>query len=533
MYIDVVPNRNSPPAVLLRESVRQGSKVRKLTVANLSSWSPARIQALRRLLRGEFDHLANTDPVQGPVFGLLFTLKQIADQIGLTAALGNSRLGKLALFLVLARLGHQGSRLSAVRWASDHAVAEVLGLENFDEEDLYAALDELSQRQEKIELQLYALYRQRRGSPPHLFLYDVTSSYLEGEQNFYGAYGYNRDGKRNKLQIVIGLLADEQGEPLAVRVFAGNTSDPVTVTEQIQIVREQFGVQELIFVGDRGMVKSKGQQALEKAGSYYITALTDPQIRRLLAEAILQLDLFSEQICEVESGERRYVLRKNPEEAARQRHRLEDKLDKLEIKLQQRNQQVSQSKRCEPQAGLRHLQAWIVRYKLTPLVQVRLQERTLVLDKQAVALEQELELAGCYVVVSDIPQEKMKGQQLHDGYMALQKVERDFRTLKTGLLEVRPVFVRKQSRTRGHVLACMLALKLTREMERRLQTVFGTTAHDPHTVTLPDALAALGRLCLLHYTVDEKTTATRLPQPNQRQKEILQALGVSILGGKM
>jgi transposase len=455
MYIATVPNRGSPPAILLRESFRQHGKVNSRTLANISSWPRARIDALRRLLRGELDTATAPDPTLGPVFGLLFALKQLADALGLTAAFGKSRLAKLALFLVLARVAHQGSCLSAVRWAEDHAVREVLDLESFDENDLYAALDDLRARQHKIEQALYRRYLERRGSPPTLFLYDVTSSYLEGEHNALGEFGYNRDGKRGKLQIVIGLLADNEGEPLATRVFAGNIGDPATVAEQIKIVKEQFGVEELVFVGDRGMVKSKGKQALEEAGL-------------------------------------RHVPRKNEAEAARQRHRLDDKLAKLTQKMEQRNQQVKESTRCKPEAGQRQMQAWIARYKLTGLVDVGLEDRALVLERKQAA------------------------------------VERDFRQMKTGLLEVRPVFVRKESRTRGHVFCCMLALKISREMERRLQAVFGTADADPHAITPADAITALSRLCLLEYQVDAKTTVTRLPKPDARQKQILEALQVHL-----
>jgi len=528
MYVATIPNRSSPPAILLRQSFRQNGKVKNRTLANLSAWPPERIQALRRLLRGELDHVDATTPTNGPVFALLFVLKQIADALGLTAALSNNRLAKLALFLVLARVAHQGSRLSAVRWARDHAVAEVLGLGPFDEDDLYAALDDLCTRQEVIEKILYQRYLADRSAPPTLFLYDITSSYLEGEHNELGDFGYNRDGKRGKLQIVIGLLTDGEGEPLAVRVFAGNTGDPATVAQQIQIVKEQFGVEELVFVGDRGMVKSKGKQALKEAGLRYISALTDPQIRRLLGEGTLQMGLFSEEICEVEADGLRYLLRQNEAEAERERHRLQDKLAKLEKKIQQRNEQVKASTRCQPEAGPRRLAPWVSRHKLTGLVEVRLEGRAIVLQRNESAIERALELAGCYVVVSDVPKERMSSQAVHDSYVGLQKVERDFRTLKTGLLEVRPVFVRKESRTRGHVFSCMLALKLVRELERRLQAVFGTTDTDPHAVTLPDALAALSRLCLLHYEVEGKIVATGLPKPDARQREILQALGVSL-----
>ena len=356
----------------------------------------------------------------------------------------------------------------------------------------------------------------------------MTSSYLEGEQNALGEFGYNRDGKKGKLQIVLGLLTDAEGEPLAARVFAGNTADPVTVVDQIQILQEQFQVQEFIFVGDRGMVKSKGITALHEAHLRYITALTDPQIRRLLGQKVLQLELFNEQVCEVEDQGVRYILRKNPSEAERERHRMEDKFEKLGRKIAARNEEVQNKPRCQPEAGQRKLQAWAERHKLTGLVGWKLEGRRLVWERQEKAIERALELAGCYVVTTDVLKQNMGAQEVHDSYVSLQKVERDFRALKTGLLEVRPVFVRKESRTRGHVFCCLLALKLSREMERRLREKFGTTDSNPHAITLPDALKALGSLCLLQYKIDEKTTVTKLPQPRANQQQILAALGVSL-----
>jgi len=528
MYIATIPNRKSPPAILLREAYREKGKVKNRTLANLSEWNPARIEALRRALRGEFDHSALSEPTLGPIFGLLYTLKQIANTLGIIAALGNTVFGKLPLFLVLARLAHQGSRLSATRWAQEQAVNEVLGLTSFDEDDLYAALDDLCARQEKIELALYRLYQRRRGGqPPRLFLYDVTSSYLEGACNELGEFGYNRDGKKGKLQIVICLL-DAEGEPLAVRVFEGNTADPTTVVDQIKITKEQFRVQELVFVGDRGMVKSKGKQTLKQAHLHYITALTDPQIRRLLHTGTVQLRRFHEQICEVESAGVRYVLRKNEAEASREQHRLQDKFEKLESKIAARNEETKSKLRSQPEAGQRKLQAWVERHKLTGLVELKLDGRALVLERQQAAIETSLELAGCYVVTTNVLQTNMTAQEVHDSYIGLQKVERDFRAMKTGLLEVRPVFVRKKSRTRGHVFCCMLALKLSREMERRLRAAFGTTDSNPHAITLPDALASLSHLSLLQYQVDEKTTVTKRPQPSESQKQILKALAVTL-----
>ena len=530
MYIDVVPNRNSPPAVLLRESFREGKKIRKRTLANLSHLDPVRVEALRRALRGDFDHLRDTQAVSGAYFGLLYTLHQLAQQLGLVRSLGNSRSGKLQLFLVLARLAHGGSRLSAVRWAQQQAVEEVLGLGAFDEDDLYAALDQLAARQEEIEQRLYGDYVARRGQAPLLFLYDVTSSYLEGQHNELAAYGYNRDGKRGKLQIVVGLLTDPQGEPLAVRVFSGNSQDVTTVGEQVEILKECFGVQQVVLVGDRGMLKAHGKQALGEVGLRYITALTDPQIRKLLKEGTLQMGLFEEQICEVEAEGHRYILRKNEAEARRLIHRLEDKLAQLQAGVQARNEKVRESRRCQPQAGLRKAQEWIDRYRLSSFVTVRLEGRFLQLEVDDEGCQQALLLAGCYVIETDVPASWLQAQQVHDSYRNLAEVERDFRALKSHLLELRPIFVRKQSRTRGHVFSCMLALKISREMRNRLVAHFGTTDDDPHGVTLEDAFEALNRLTLDLYPVENDILIPRLPRPDPHQTRILEALQVYLPG---
>src|SRR5215475_276736 len=528
MYIDVVPNRHSPPAILLRESVRDGPTIRKRTLANLSQWDPVRVEALRRALRGECDHLPLGAPTCGPVFGTLYALKHVADDLGLTRALGHSRSGKLALFLTLARVAHQGSRLSAVRWAQQHAVSEVLGLSGFDEDDLYATLEELTQRQERLEQRLYRRYVDRRGSPPVLLLYDVTSSYLEGEQNELATYGYNRDGKRGKKQIVIGLLTDEAGEPLAVRVFEGNTADPMTVPTQITLLTQRFGIAEVVFVGDGGMVRSKGKAALTAERIHYLTALTEPQIRRLLKRDVLQLELFAEQVCEVQADGKRYILRKNVAEARKAQYRLQDKLTTLQTLVAVRNAKVATSPRCQPEAGLRGLQAWVTRHKLRHIVTLRLNDRQILCTIDAVAQEQALQLAGCYVLETDVPADRLDTPTAHDRYKDLAHVEQDFRLLKTGLLEVRPVFVRKDTRTRGHVFVCMLALKLCRELRHRLATAFGTTKDDPHGGTLQDALDTLHRLCLLTYPLNDAHSITRLPRPDDQQTRILQALQVAL-----
>jgi hypothetical protein len=283
MYIDVVPNRQSPPAMLLRESYREHGKVKKRTLANLSKLPREVVERIRQAV-------AVKETVCGAIYGLLFVLNELAHECGLHDALGGSRRAKLVLFLVLARIGHQGSRLSAVRWALDHAVQAALGLSAFDEDDLYEALDWAASQQHAIEDRLYQDAVRRTGQTPALMLYDVTSSYLEGEQNELGAYGYNRDGKKGKKQIVIGLLTAKDGEPLSVEVFEGNTTDPQTVGSQVEKLTQRFHVKEVVLVGDRGMIKAQGKEFLNQAHLKYITALTDPQIRKLIKQDVLQPD---------------------------------------------------------------------------------------------------------------------------------------------------------------------------------------------------------------------------------------------------
>ncbi len=527
MYIATVPNRTSPPAILLRESYRAGGKVKTRTLANLTSWPPARVDALKRCLRGDFDGTEDeAGPVSDRIFGVLFALKAVAQRVGVVSALGPKRVAKLALFLVLARVAHQGSRLSAVRWATDHAVAEVLGLPAFDENDLYEALDWLGTQQEAIEKKLYRASVQRTGQPPVLVLYDVTSSYFEGEKNELAAYGYNRDGKKHKKQIVIGLLTGPDGEPLAVTVFKGNTADPRTVAEQIERIKTQFKITDVVCVGDRGMVKAAGKAALTEQGLKYLTALTDPQIRTLLKKDVLQLNLFDETIQEVEDGSRRLILRRNEALRHTVATRRQDKVATLQQKVAARNAFVQTAKRATPAAGQRQLTQWAKKHKLSAFTTLALQGTQLVVEIDEAKQAEAALLDGCSVLETDVARDTMDAATVDARYRDLQRVERDFRTMKTGLLELRPIFVRKESRTRGHVFAAMLALKVAREGERGLKEAFGTTEQSAQALTLQDALGALSRLCFQRHAIGGQEVL-QLARPDARQATIFAALGIT------
>ena len=525
MYIARVPNRSSPPAILLRESYREHGKVKSRTLANLSSWSSERVEALRRALKGEYDGQGGEGPFCDRCFGVLFVLKAIAERLGLIKAFKGSAFAKLALFLVLARVAHQGSRLSAVRWAKDHAVEEVLGLSAFDENDLYGTLDWLAEHQASIEQELYRSYVREVGKPPVLVLYDVTSAYLEGGCNELGEYGYNRDGKKGKKQIVIGLLTADDGEPLAVRVFKGNTSDPSTVAEQITTLKESFGIEEVVFVGDRGMIKKKGKAALSGVGFRYISALTDPQIRKLLRTHILQPDLFDSEIQELEWDAKRLVVRRNEAIRKKERHRRESKLERLQQLIAERNDFVRQSKRADPKAGLRKLSSWAKRHKIASFLTLTLEGRELKLSIDETLKAEAALLDGCYVLETDVAKEQMDTETVDARYRDLQKVERDFRNMKTAMLEVRPIFLRNANRTCAHVFVAMLALKILRVISTALNQTFGTTDVDPESITVDDALGSLSRLCFHRYVCGD-VQVLHLPKLDERQKAIFAALGI-------
>ena len=495
------------------------------TLANLSKLPPDLIGLIERHCKGQPPLPENPSPSPsgsgasadihlGPCYGVLAALDGLAREIGLVQAVGEqTRLERLALFLIYARLAHQGSRLSAARWSEDHAVKEILQVNSFDEDDLYAALEDLEQRQASIEAVLAA----KAAAPPAraIYLYDVTSAYFEGLKNELADFGYNRDGKKGKKQLVAGLLTDGNGEPISIQLYRGNTGDPPTFLDAVEKLKVRFGAQEVALVGDRGMIKRLGKAALGEAKFCYVTALTNPQIRALLAKKRLQLELFEDQPAEVELGGKRYVLRCNPRTQARERARRADQWARVQAKITARNLAVEHKPRTDPNSSLKQARALLTRYRLGGWVKVELAGRQVVWTEDEAARQQQAQLDGCYVIESDLPKEVASTQQVHDRYLDLTQVERDFRTLKTGLLELRPIFLRKEERTRGHALVCLLALKLARELDRRLA---------PLGLTVEDGLERLKAVRLVRLGNDE-VELWRLPTSYpQAQSEVLEAL---------
>lgn len=510
-------------SIWLRESYRQNGKVKTRNIANLKHCSPQEIAAIELALKHKDDLTAlgtinDIEIGQGPSAGAVFAVYQVAKQLGIEKAFGSDLQGQLALWQVMARVLDQGSRLSAVRLAQSQAAGSVLRFERtFSEDDLYRNLSWLAERQEKIEAQLFKL---RRGAKkPRLFLYDVTSSYLEGDQNELADYGYNRDKKRGRKQIVIGLLCDEAGEPVSIEVFQGNTADLATFGSQVKKAGQRFGCERVTFVGDRGMIKSGQIEDLSQAGFNYITAITKPQIRSMIKKGVFQLGLFDEKLCEVEQDGVRYILRKNPLRAEEMARTRSSKLAALHDLAEKQNEYLAAHPRADQHTARMKVVEKEERLGLSDLVTVKAEDRHIMVEVDEQYLQEVAELDGCYVLKTDLPRDAADKKTIHDRYKDLAQVERAFRTCKTSHLELRPVYVRSEASTRGHVLVVMLAYLIVRALEKAWKFFDGT---------VEEGLKHLKGLSAVEVTVKGGAGVLRLPKPGRISQELLDAVEVKL-----
>ena len=509
---------------LLRESYRANGKVLHRTIANLSHCSAAEIEAIRLALRHKQD-LENLGTVQDAVtlkqglsFGAVWTVYHVARRLGIEKALGTTRAGKLALWQVMARVIDQGSRLSAVRLAMSHAACDVLGLDTFDEDTLYGNLDWLAGAQAAIEDRLFV--QRTKAKPVSLFLYDVTSSYLEGTHNALAAFGYNRDGKKGKLQIVIGLLCDEEGHPVSIEVFPGNTHDPQTLAAQVAKLKGRFGVQAITFVGDRGMIKSQQIEDLAQQGFHYITAITKPQIEKLLRTGTLQMDLFDQELAEVLADEGvRYVLRRNPVRAQEVGENRQAKLATLQALVAKQNRYLTEHPRADAQGAVQKLVARAKTLRLADWVDLTLEERSITLTVNARVQQEEAKLDGCYVLKTDLTPPQAPKELVHERYKDLASVERAFRSCKTAHLEVRPIFLRLEERTRAHALVVMLAYQIIRYL---------ASCWSAFDVTVAEGLHALTTLCLVEVAPHNAPSYHCIPTPRDAIAQLLHRADIQL-----
>lgn len=577
MYIDVVPNRSSPPAVLLRESYREGGKVKKRTLANLSDLPPEVVAGLRVLLKG--GHASET-PLEdqfeierslphGHVAAVLGTLRAI----GLDRALDRrpSEERALAIAMIVGRILFPGSKLALSRHLSPSTatstLGEELGLGEVGEHDLYGAMRWMLERQPKIEARLAKEYLPEGSA----VLYDLTSVYYEGSGCTLAQFGHNRDRKRGKRQINVGLLCNAEGCPVSVEVYPGSTSDPSTVNAQIESLRERFGLERVVIVGDRGMLTSARIDELrsDEENRYgWISALRSEQIRKLADDGAIQPELFDERdlaevACEEHFPGERLVVCRNPDLAAERARKRTELLAATESKLRA----ISEACRRErnPYHGkdkiARRVERECAKYKMLKHFDLEITETSLEFARREEAIAAEAALDGIYVVrAGRVSPEEMDGAGLVETYKSLARVERRFRAMKTTVLKVRPVFHREEDMVRAHVLVCMLACHLEWHLRQALKpSLFddeapggaprdspvakacrseageakaadkkGADGLPAHSLdTLLEDLATLGRHTI-RPSVPKAGTFNKLTNPTETQAKALDLLGVTL-----
>jgi transposase len=486
MHVDRIPNRTSPPAYLLRETYREGSKVRKRTLANITHWPPAKIEALRRLLRDELlggDQAAGLSLLRSLPHGHVAAALGMLRKVGLDRVLSQggrqpARAVALGIAMMVARIIDPVSKLATAR-VLDGATANcslgaVLGVGAVDEQELYGALDWLLGQQERIEKAL----ARRHLTNGTLVLYDVTSTYFEGRSCPLARFGHNRDGKSGKLQIVFGLLCTTEGCPVAVEVFEGNVGDPSTLASQIAKLKERFGLERVVLVGDRGMItQARLEKTLEPAGLDWITALRAPAIRSLVEAGALQLSLFDERdLAEITAPDypgERLVACRNPmlaDERARKRGELLDATEKKLTHIQTRVRRAKRPLRGKDKIALA-VGAVINRYKMAKHFAVTIADSDVTFERKTAQIAAEAALDGIYVLRTSLKPETLDAPSTVKTYKQLAQVERAFRSLKTVDIEVRPIHHRRPHRVRAHVFLCTLAYYLEWHMRQALKPI--------------------------------------------------------------
>jgi DDE family transposase len=482
MFIDEIPNRDSRPAILLRESFREGKRVRKRTIANLSDWPRAKIDALRAVLKGatateirDAFEIVRSRP-HGHVAAVLGTLRRI----GLESAIGSkpSRTRDLCSAMIVARIISPASKLALSRGLDaetvDNTIGEVLSVTDADEDELYEAMDWLRARQETVEKALAKRHLAERT----MVLYDVSSTYFEGRRCPLARLGHSRDGRRDKAQIVFGLLTDPDGCPVAVEVFEGNTGDPTTLATQVDKIRHRFGIDRIVIVGDRGLItQARIKEDLKKApGLDWITALRSPAIQKLLSSGSIQLSLFDERdLAEISSPDypgERLIVCKNPLLAADRKRKREELLCATEKELEKIRLATQRKKnplRGKDTIGLRAGKV-LGQYKVGKHFRLRITEAAFHYERNTANIEAESALDGLYVIRTSLGQ-ALPADDVVLAYKRLAQVERAFRSMKSVDLKIRPIHHRLAERVRAHVFLCMLAFYVEWHMRRALASM--------------------------------------------------------------
>jgi Transposase DDE domain len=514
MHVHIIPNRGSAPTVLLRESFREGNKIGKRTLANLSDLSATQIEAIRAALRGETLQPAaqRFEATASRAHGHVQAVALAMQRLGLASLIASKPCGEreLVLAMVASRILAPHTKLATTRWWHTTTLAKDFGVADADEDDLYAAMDWLLVRQDTLQKKLAARHLSAGG----MVLYDLSSSYFEGSCCPLAKLGYNRDGKRGLLQVNYGLLTDARGCPVAVSVHEGNVVDSKTLMPQIKRLHEDFGIEQLVMVGDRGMICSKAIEELrETEGIAWITALRSVSIRVLVEQGHLQLGLFDHRnLLELSSPEypgERLVACRNPELARLRTHKREELLCATERNLAKIKAQVDATKlKGRDKIGLR-VGKVVNQYKVAKHFDLTFEDNAFTFARKIEQIAAEAALDGIYIIRTSVPATQMDAPQCVRNYKSLANVERAFRSLKTVDLKVRPIHHRTADRVRAHILLCMLAYYVEWHMREAWRALmFADTDQQAKIVRDPVAPARRSKAALAKvasHTLDDGT----------------------------
>jgi transposase len=568
MHIDIVPNRNSKPAILLRESYREGKKVKKRTIANVSFLTVEQAEAFRLILKGEkvapvdklFEKLSSKH--HGHIDAVLKVVKKLGLDKIISAKPCRER--DIIVAVIVARICEPDSKLAMTRWWDDTTLPELLDIKGVNEDDIYAAMDWLLKRQGRIEKKL----AKRHLKDGDMVLYDLTSSYFEGESCPLARIGKSRDRKRNTLQVNYGLVSTKDGCPVSVSVYEGDTGDPTTLMEQAKKVRDDFGVTEMVLVGDRGMITQKQIDELRAAGGFdWITAMKTGGIRKLVEGGALQLDLFDErnlfEFAHPDYPGERLVACRNPALAKKRAHKRESMLEATSVELDKVCGMVKRGRlKGQDAIGVR-VGKVVNKYKMAKHVVLHIDEGSFSFEMNKASIAAEAALDGIYVVRTSVSKEKMDADETVRSYKNLTNVERAFKSLKSIDLMVRPIRHSKENRVRSHIFLSMLTYYVQRYMTEALRPLLfadedqeAKKTRDPvapakrsekalakvATKTLDDGTRAHSFKTLLHHmsTITRDLCIQRIPgagdntfsidtRPNSKQQRVYDLLGAIIV----
>ena len=523
MFVSISTSKHSSGkvyrSVLLRQSYREGKKVKKRTIANLSQCSEDDIIRIKNALMDKqkpFEASSEGFEIhQGKSIGGVYVLYKLAERLGIVSALGNSFHAKLALWLIISRIIEQRSRLSATRLDNTYDIASVISLKRgFDENNLYDCLRWLSENQHEIEDSLF----KAKPNSQKFFWYDVTSSYLEGIHNELGAFGYNRDKKKRKRIIVVGLLCREEGDPISIEAFKGNTQDTQTFENQLIKLKDRFKSESITMICDRGLIRDKQKKLLAEYGFHYITALPMPQILVLLNTGVVKVENFTNDLQSFMHNNRRHIYRRNPERALETRNQRQERFKTAQKKVDQENLNLSNRLKASPHvAKKRRIQKILKTLCIFEWVDVSIVKRQLLLKINEERLKTKSAFDGCYIWTTDLNEHELSNKEIYERYKDLKYVEDDFRSFKTGFLEVRPVFVQSEASTRGHLVVVMLAHMILRALR---------LAWSHLDKTVGEILGELNLLCLNTIQFSDGRKINSIPIPNSGVAELLKAVNV-------